>query len=152
MIAINPESVIGMPRNTDRHRPESALALFIMAVVLGTLVFVGIRHFGKVREAAKREKVYQSILQSYRQILKPGMTRREVEDYLRSKNIDFLRFQGDDISKIGEDDSLIWFCGRPDVFLQFQFTASPQQEPQMGGNGVGKLNEIEIIRKGSGCI
>ena len=24
MIAIIPESVIGMPRNTDRHRPESA--------------------------------------------------------------------------------------------------------------------------------
>jgi hypothetical protein len=25
MIAIIPERVIGMPRNTDRHRPESAV-------------------------------------------------------------------------------------------------------------------------------
>jgi len=138
------------------HQPieniERPLALFIMAVVLGTLVLLGIRYFGKVREAAKREKVYQSTLQSYRQILKPGMTRNEVEEYLRSKEIEFLRLRDDDISKIGEDDSLIWFCGRPDVFLHFQFIASPQQEPQMGGDGGDKLNEIEIIRKGSGCI
>ena len=138
------------------HQPienvERPLALFIIAVVLGTLVFVGIRYFGKVREAAKQEKVCQSTLQSYRQILKPGMTRNEVEEYLRSKNIEFLRLQGDDISKIGEDDSLIWFCGRPDVFLQFQFTASPQEDSQMDGNGGDKLNDIEIIRKGSGCV
>jgi hypothetical protein len=28
MIAIIPERVIGMPRNTDRHRPESAVCAF----------------------------------------------------------------------------------------------------------------------------
>jgi hypothetical protein len=138
------------------HQPienvERPLALSIMAVVLGTLVFFGIRYLGRVREAAKREQVYQSILQSYRQVLKPGMKRKEVEEYLRSKDVEFLRLQDDDISKIGEDDSLIWFCGRPDVFLQFQFTTSPQQEPPMGGDGGDKLNEIEIVRKGSGCI
>jgi hypothetical protein len=66
------------------HQPienvERPLALFIMAVVLGTVVFFGIRYFGKVREAAKREEVYQSTLQSYRQIFRPGMKRKEVEE------------------------------------------------------------------------
>jgi hypothetical protein len=131
---------------------ERPLALFIMAVFLGMVVFFGIRYFSKVREAAKREEVYQSTLRSYRQIVKPGMKRRDVEEYLRSKNIEFFRLPDDDLTKIGEDDSLSLFCGRPDVFLQFQFTASPQQGHQIDGDDKVTLNKIEIIRKGSGCI
>ena len=131
---------------------ERPLALFIMAVFLGIIVFLGIRYFSNVREAAKREEVYQSTLRSYRQVVKPGMNRKEVEEYLRSKNIEFFRFSDDDSTKIGEDDSLSVFCGRPEVFLQFQFTASPLQDRQMVAGDGATLNKIEIIRKGSGCI
>ncbi len=35
----------------------------------------------------KREAAYQATLQSYSDVLKPGMTRKYVEDYLRSKGV-----------------------------------------------------------------
>src|SRR5260370_36476145 len=37
----------------------------------------------------KREAAYQTKLQSYSDVLKPGMTRKNVEDYLREKGVAF---------------------------------------------------------------
>jgi len=131
---------------------ERPLVLFLIVVVLAIFLFFGIRHSRKVRESTKREEVYQSTLASYRRALKSGTKRTEVERYLRSKNIEFLRSPEDDITKIGEDDFLSLFCGRPDVFVQFRFITAPQQEPQADIDDGDALGEIEIIRKDSGCI
>ena len=39
----------------------------------------------------KRETAYQAKLQSYSDVLKPGITRKNVEDYLRTKGVAFGR-------------------------------------------------------------
>jgi hypothetical protein len=41
------------------------------------------------REQQKRELGYQSALLSYSAVLRLGMTRKDVEDYLQTKNISF---------------------------------------------------------------
>ena len=87
-------------------------------------------------EQEKRELVYRGILQSYQQVLKPGMTRKEVEDYLRAKNknfrqmccIDFksgMKHSWDDEMKIGQEDPP-WFCGENNVYVGFEFSDSAQ--------------------------
>ena len=54
MIAIIPEPVIGMPRNTDRHRPESpALAVSISS---GTLFLLLLRSLGEYKPSYSTPK------------------------------------------------------------------------------------------------
>jgi hypothetical protein len=93
----------------------------------------------------------QSTLRTHGRIFKPGMKRKEVEEYLQLKNIEFSRLSQEDLIKIGEDDSHSWFCGKPDVFAQFRFIALPRQERQIDADG-DSLEKIEIIRRASGCV
>ncbi len=39
-----------------------------------------------------------------RQIIKPGMKRKEVEEYLRSNKIEFVQLLLDDLTQIGEGE------------------------------------------------
>jgi hypothetical protein len=104
-----------------------------MLVGLAALVFVlGIRFEVKRRAARKREAGYQLVLREYTEVLKPGMKRKEVEDYLRTKNAKLRqnccvdssesskRHSWDDLTKIGEEDAP-WFCSEHNVYVAFQF-------------------------------
>ena len=72
---------------------ETPLVLLILILVVAPLIFFGVRYEMKVRAEtqaqAKRETAYQAALRSYNQILKPGMKRKEVEDYLRVNKTEF---------------------------------------------------------------
>jgi hypothetical protein len=110
----------------------------ILVLVTTGLAGLVIDHRMKVRAElraqAKREAAYQNNLSSYTQILKPGMTRREVEDYLRANKIEFQqmccvdsselsrRHSWDDLVKIGGEDPP-WFCREFNVYVAFQYTA-----------------------------
>src|ERR1700680_1500126 len=94
------------------------LLLIFLLVGVGLLV-LGIRHGLKLQAKRKREAAYQSVLLSYTQVLKPGVTRKEVEDYLRARNVGFSQMccvgmrvhpkhSLDDITKIGQEDAP-WF-------------------------------------------
>src|SRR5712664_3036501 len=61
----------------------------IFAVFALFIVGTGTRFATKRRAAQKREAAYQSALSEYQRALRPGMTRKEAEDYLRAKNADF---------------------------------------------------------------
>jgi hypothetical protein len=131
---------------------ERPLALLIMAVVLAALIFFGIRYYTAVRARARRETAYQTGLRSYNQTLKAGMKRKEVEDYLRSNKIEFLRLGLDDLTEIGEDEAPNWFCGKPTVYVKFQFKALQQQERAPDPNEGHTLDEIHIVHMASGCL
>jgi len=49
---------------------------------------LGARHVLERRTRQKREIGYESALRSYSERLRPGMTRKEVEDYLRERNVE----------------------------------------------------------------
>jgi hypothetical protein len=81
------------------------------------LVSPGSRETGEVPAAPKNKVRFLRLMsqlgaaavRSYSQILKPGMKRKAVEDYLRFNETEFLRLSLDDITKIGEDEPMR-FC------------------------------------------
>jgi hypothetical protein len=60
---------------------------------LALLAVFGVRYAWKKRAQLQREAGYQSTLRSYSEVLKPGMTRKEMEDYLRAKKIGFRQMR-----------------------------------------------------------
>jgi hypothetical protein len=79
----------------------------------------------------KHDAVYQSALQSYSEVLAPGTTRKNVEDYLRAKGVSFFQEGGAvstddgafaDLAKIGKEKHP-WYCSEHAVYLAFHFTA-----------------------------
>ena len=107
----------------------------ILSLLLVALLFAGARHFVQRHEQEKREVFYHGILRSYQQVLRPGMNRKEVEDYLRANNETFRQmccivFNGpakhswDDEVKIAEEDPP-WVCRENNVYVGFVFGDSP---------------------------
>jgi hypothetical protein len=114
-----------------RRGATGRLPLKMIFVVFALfIVGTGTRFAIKKRAAQKREATYQLALSEYQRALRPGMTRKEVEDYLRAKNAQFRksnfaesgpnRHSFDDLTKIGEEDAP-WFCGENNVYVAFYF-------------------------------
>jgi hypothetical protein len=135
---------------------ETPIVLLILILVVAPLIFFGVRYEMKVRAEtqaqAKRETTYQAALHSYSQILKPGMKRNEVENYLRTSKIEFRQLSLDDITHVGQDESTGWFCGKTDVFVKFKFTSFAQRERQPDANDGDTLDGIEIFRMARDCL
>jgi hypothetical protein len=147
----------------DIERPLALLLMaVVMAVVVATLIFFGIRHFSKIREAAKREAAYQSALLSYTRVLKPGIRRKEVEDYLRARNVEFGQMccvgkqvpqkrSLDDIAKVGQENAP-WFCSEHNVFVAFQFEDHGQYKSILGADDKDILKAVTIYHQLGGCL
>jgi hypothetical protein len=88
--------------------------LVLIALVIAVSA-LAVRSSVRATASRKREIGYQIELRTYSEALHPGMTRRELEDYLRSNNTNFTWVfaayggrrvgQYADLVKIGEDDS-----------------------------------------------
>jgi hypothetical protein len=105
----------------------------------------------------KREAAYQAKLQSYTDVLKPGMTRKNVEDYLRGKGVEFRKLccvdkesVFSDLVKIGKEKHP-WYCEEHNVYIAFQFVSV---EPQKGfeAHDSDTLKAITIFHKFDGCL
>ncbi len=90
----------------------------MLVLIVVALVALGVRHVlekkAERRAEQKREIAYQSAVLSYSERFRPGMTRKEVEDYLRAKNIglqqmccvgDSPKSVWDDLTKIGQESA-----------------------------------------------
>jgi hypothetical protein len=125
--------------------------LLLLLVALSTM---GIRHIGKMRARKRREVAYHIALQSYQQVLKPGMTRRLVEDYFRTRNTAFrqmccvdgnLRKHSlDDLVKIGEEEAP-WFCSENNVYVAFQFSDGPGLHDKWWGSDDSDMLKSVLI-------
>ena len=137
------------------------LLLFLLLVGVVLLV-LGIRHELKLQAKRKREAAYQSALLSYTEVLKPGMTRKEVEDYLRARTVDFSQMccvvgqvhpkhSLDDITKVGQEDAP-WFCSEHEVFVAFQFEDHGQYKSILGADDKDILKSVTIFEQLGGCL
>jgi len=132
----------------------------LLVVASASLVM---RHFSQERARQNCEGAYQSALRSYSEALRPGMTRKQVEGYLRTKNVKFRqmccvdashRFSTnvyDDIAKIGQEDPQ-WFCNEKNVYVAFQFAGPERNPPEPGADASDKLRAISIYRWNEGCL
>src|SRR6266850_7694361 len=134
----------------DEPAIETPFVLLILILVVAPLIFFGVRYEMKVRAEtqaqAKREMAYQSTLRSYNQVLKPSMKRKEVEDYLRLKKIEFLQMSPYDLTKIGEEEPP-WYCGASNVYVKLRFTNVRKGERQFDSDDEDTLDEIEVYHQ-----
>jgi hypothetical protein len=149
----------------NEYAIETPIVLLILILVAVPLIFFGVRYEMKVRAEtqaqAKRETTYQAALRSYQQTLKPGMNRKEVEEYLRLKNISFRQMccvedhskkSWDDLTKIGEEKAP-WFCGDNNVYIAFQFTDHPEEkETWWRANDLDGLRSVTIFHWSENCL
>src|SRR5262245_26425597 len=112
-----------------------------------------------------REVEYRKVLLSYSEVLKAGMTRKQVEDYLSAQHIPFRQmccatvkeFSGgvvehayDDLVKIGEED-VPWFCSENNVYIAFQFL-SPKPLPLPEASSSDTLKDLSVYHWLEGCL
>jgi len=107
----------------------------------------------------KREAAYQATMKSYSEALKPGTTRREVEDYLRARQTTFGRWGGTlkdpaqtDVITIGKLWKP-WFCSEHNVYIKFHFSRLNQHaDPTQGVLDSDVLTNIEREDRLEGCL
>lgn len=140
--------------------PKLFDALILLALAAASAI--GVRHIlGKLRQQ-RREIAYQSALHSYSDVLKPGMTRKEVEDYLRTRNIgfrqmccveptDFSKGVYDDLTKVGQEEAP-WFCSQKNVYVAFHFTGPQRASPTPTANPADVLRAVTVYRWLEGCL
>lgn len=86
----------------------------------------------------KREVGYHSALRSYFEALKPGLSRKQVEDYLQAKGISYGRSccinehsAFADVARIGEEKVFVPFCSSEQVLVAFEFASrEPHRWPK----------------------
>jgi len=151
---------------------KRSLLILIVAGVFVALSAVAVRQALEQRarrknEAARlREAAYQSALHSFSETLTVGMTRKEVEGYLRANGVSFFYGQGGnllddhpsaDLTKIGNEDPP-WYCSEIAVYIAFHFTAA---EPPSANKGpfakyrpsdTDTLKAITIFHQAEGCL
>jgi hypothetical protein len=102
--------------------------LLVIAAALLIVCVLGIKSVVEKRAARKRQTEYEAVLREYSGALKSGMSRREVESYLRLRGRSFRKMcciRGPrnayaDIVKIGEEKAP-WYCNKYNVYVAFEF-------------------------------
>ena len=105
-----------------------------MIVVLMLSCFA-VRSWIEKRAAERRQVEYQTAVKRYSDVLKVGMTRREVEYYLAQRHEKFgrmccvhiKRHAFADLVKIGEE-SPPWYCNHHFIDVAFEFEATSPHE------------------------
>jgi hypothetical protein len=133
------------------------LILTLMAVVV-----IACARVNNTNRATQREAEYQIARRSYSDVLKPGMSRKDVEDYLHNKGAAFRQMccmgpngMGvyDDLTKIGTERAP-WNCSEHNVYIGFAFNPKVPV-PTKGGpdaNDSDILKEVRIFRWLEGCL
>jgi hypothetical protein len=131
-------------------------------VFVAVLSAAGIRHLQRAKARRKREATYQAALRAYSHDLQRGLTRKEVEAYLRARNTDFRQEcctaagYYADLIRVGEEDPP-WYCSESYVYVAIEFTAmEPHSRPYGYSSALAMdsdvLTRIEIDRPDTGCL
>jgi hypothetical protein len=113
------------------------------------------------RSHSKREALYAATVRSYSGILRTGMKRKEVEDYLRAKNIPFMRMccvedktnRGvlDDLTRIGHERAP-WYCSENNIYVAFQFAGSERHTVGPTDEDSDTLTKVTLFPWLEGCL
>jgi hypothetical protein len=141
------------------------LAMKRWAWLLGLIVAVSlvgiVHHWKKERAAEERQASYQHTVAFYSEVLKSGMSRKQVEDYLDKKGVSFSNIccveksggTFDDITRIGREDAP-WYCNEQNIYVAFEFVAVEPRDPKklMYSLPSDELKKIILWPKLDGCL
>jgi len=131
------------------------LALILVAAPAACVFYGRAKHD---RERVARQAYYESVRRSYTEIFKPGVTRRQVEIYLRNNGKQIVQMccmnvahnAYDTLTKIGEERAP-WYCEAHNIYMGFQFSAEGSHEfPEAHDSDV--LTGIQIYPWLTGCL
>jgi hypothetical protein len=114
------------------------------------------------RPQKKREASYQAALLSFSAALKPGMTRKDVENYLHTRNVTFrlmccvarkaLSEQVyDELVRVGQENAP-WFCSEKNIYIAFQFSGHEGPDNNWMSDDSNSLQAVSIYRGLEGCL
>jgi hypothetical protein len=141
-------------------RITKPLAVLLLVLVLVTGIVIAWRHHLEERAREKREAAYELARRTYADVLRPGMTRKQVEDYLRDKKIPFRQMccvEGikkhawDDLTKIGQEE-VPWVCSENNVYVAFQFDDRGEHKHPWDANDLDSLHEVTVFHWLEGCL
>jgi hypothetical protein len=136
-----------------------------ITLIAGLAVAWRAHHVSEEKAQSRREIEYQETLHSYSEILKTGMSRKEVEDYLSAKKIRFRQMccvdtkkfsrdaydnAYDDLVKIGQED-VPWFCSENNVYIAFQFLG-PNKNSVPAAEPSDTLKDVRVYHWLEGCM
>jgi len=145
---------------------RSRLLKIAAAIAVTALSFWLVQHVRERHKAAEREAYYRTVLAEYTSALKPGMTRKQVEQLLQTDGKRFRQmccvasFRGehvnsvdagwDDLVKIGEE-SAPWFCGENNVYIAFEF--NPKSRGELSKTNVSDiLKSVAVFHQLEDCM
>jgi hypothetical protein len=132
------------------------ILLLLVLAVIGLVAF-GLRRRLAINAKHNREATYEERLRSLTEALKPGMTRKQVEDYFHVTNGEYSetdnRQSFDELVKVGQEDHP-WYCGENNVYIAFQFNDYEKQSPywKIKDNDLDTLKAITIYRQLENCL
>jgi hypothetical protein len=100
---------------------------------------------------------HEVVLAKYKEVLRPGITRKEVEDYLRAQKTTFTQTCCDNAAfstmvRIGERPKP-WFCSSWGVYVAFQFTSTePDRYPIRPASDSDVLGDVKLEGLGETCL
>lgn len=133
-----------------------ASALLVLSVLL--LAWGVVTHQSRKEQARRRAAAYEATLREYSAVLKRGMTRKTVEDYLRKQNAGFTHSccmgashnAWDTLVKIDEEKPP-WFCSEQYVYVGFEFVSdAPHRFPEAHDSDT--LTVVRLLRRSTGCL
>jgi hypothetical protein len=141
-------------------RVKRPVLLGVTVAAGALLLTVTARHV--LEEAAQKRRAisYQSALLTYSQRVRPGMTRKEVEEQPRIKGARFTqrcctedRSAFSDLVRVGEE-AVPWYCSEWPVYVAFEFVAAEPNQLQSPLKPAASdvLRRIELVGNGEGCL
>jgi hypothetical protein len=132
-------------------RPRNILVVLLLVAALAWTA----RHIWKRHLRDLRYVQYQTVLRSYADEIKPGMSRSDVEDALRQKNVSFLpvKFMDpglDDLITIGHEDPT-GFCTTNDVDVKIHFN-SASEGTDAKSLPTDQVESVKLFEWPRGCL
>jgi hypothetical protein len=110
--------------------------IFGSLLILAVAIYAGVSSVRAKRSKQQHEIAYQAAVESYRSALTPGMSRRQLEESLRSRGVEFGGFPAysedsayADLVKIGEEEGGLG-CGPGSVNVAIRFETGTNRRAQ----------------------
>jgi hypothetical protein len=131
----------------------------IVVLIISIVCIVVIRNIEKAKRREEHYAEYQAALTKFTQALKPGTTRKQVEDYLRAQNLMFHRTCCSNDRhvfatevRVGQEDRP-WYCSEWNVYVRFEFnTTEPDRYPIREPSDGDTLSDLHLRSRGEGCL
>jgi len=132
--------------------------LLIIIVIAISLAFAT-RAFFLRRAERERQGNYEAVLGQYSKTLKPGMSRLDVESYLKSNGDTFQRIcclktprhAFADIIKIGQEPTP-WYCNRYNVYVGLEFERIEWSDAPTDSRNSDRLESVRLFPHLEECL